>query len=419
MSTSTPGVFFELPSLGLPTSQSEYLQIWLQSMQAQWPSYEPHSASAEYVQAQIMASWAAANAQLCAAGATELFRQYLLQELNLPYQIGTPAQAIVTINAVDTTGYTLPAGTQVTLTLAGTQVGFSTATTLTIANGSTSGNVTVLAVLNGTAFNTAGAPAALVSQIDWVQSVTIVTPAADGVDQQDDDQYVAQGAQALQLLGEATCTAADFASRALEFVPAPGTDQQEVGRATAIDGYDPFVSEGGYQPNGTGTGTGGNWRECTVCVTDASGNALSIPDTYNAVGAYLQTFREVSFIVNVIPPAYSTIYVTVTVKGAPGAVAATVQASVQAALLAYLNPANFALPQGAIVGWNNQQTIYLSAVEAVIQNTPGVLGVPSGSLAVGLSASPGNTTADVTLPGSFPLPLSSVSSIPTSSITVI
>ena len=279
-----------------------------------------------------------------------------------------------------------------------------------------------------------------------------------------------------RLLGSTTTTASDFAGRALEFIPASGTDQEEVGRATAIDGYNPSVTTfvgtthttnqvtgvttltgisvgsiiaaaditGGQTVtaiSGTGpytltlsaaasgsntsesmtaTGSYGNERTVSVCVTSATGTALN-SDTMTAVGAYLETFREVNFQVYVVAPNTSgnTVYVTVSVQPVPGVPAATIQTNVQTALLNYLTPQNFGLPQGAITGWNNQTTIYLSAVLAVIQGTQGVLAIPAGGLAIGLTASPTNTTNDVTLVGPFPLPSSTTVSIPTSAITVL
>jgi hypothetical protein len=137
-----------------------------------------------------------------------------------------------------------------------------------------------------------------------------------------------------------------------------------------------------------------------------------------AVASYLAGFREANFIIDVVAPNYSTVYVAVTVSALPGYTTATVQANVQAALLAYLSPANFGLPQGAIQGWQNTQTVYLSQLNAVIQSTLGVAYVHSGTLAVGLAASPTNTTADVVLPGAFPLPTASTTSIALSAITV-
>lgn len=410
--------FFSLASLGLPVSAAQMMQTWFTAMQAAYPGYRPSLSSPEYVQAQVFASWAADTAAMCSAGSTELWRQYGTQLLGVPFEPGVAASAVATVTAVDTAGYTLPQGTQVTLTLNGAQLAFQTATTLTIPNGSSSGTVTVVALQTGVAFNGATNPAQLVSQINWVSGVSVAAPASNGVDQESDDQYVQRLASTAQLLGYATVTAPDYAARALNWVPLPATDQQEVGRATAIDGYDPTSN------------TLGNEREVTVCVTDANGLALNNDTLYGiggssgniitnpaqwGVAGWLASFREMNFIVNVVSPNYTPVYVAVTLHAAPGFTTATVQANVQSALLAYLSPPNFGLPQGATVGWTNSQTVFHSRVEAIIQNTQGVDHV--SLLAVDVNSHPTNT-ADLALPGPFPLPTSSVTTIPTSAITV-
>lgn len=447
---------------------------WQDAMTAAFPGYVPSAASIEYVIAQVFASWAADLAQQCSAGSMELFRQFGAQLLGLAYEQGTPALAILTITAVDSGGYTLPQGTQFTMTLSGVLVAFASQASLTIPAGQTSGTVTVAATQTGSVYNGAGAPVALVSQINWVSSVALLTAASGGVDQETDDVYVQRLAQTLSVLGVATATAGALATRALDFAPAAGTDQQEVGRSVAIDGYSPssavftvsttdasasltvtaapapgVTAAPGASITGTGipsgaivlsstattitmsvaataTGTGvaatvggtlGNERTCTVCVTDVSGNALDA-DTLTAVQTYLAGFRELNFILNVVSPAYSTVYVACTVNPQQGFSAATVQSNVQSALLAFLSPANFPLPQGSAQGWQNTQTVYLSALTAVAQGTLGVASVVPGTMAVGLAASPANTTTDLVLPGAFPLPQSTTTSIPTSAITV-
>ena len=366
------------------------MAIWLQAMQAQWPGYSPQAADRGFIQAQIFASWCAAVAQQCNAGATDLFTTFGTDLVNLPYQTGTPALAIIQVTAVDTSGYTLPSGTQVTLTLSGATVGFTTIQALTIPNGQSTGQITVAAIQSGSATNGAGSPASLVSQVDWVLSVSLVTTASSGVDQEDQDHYANRLATTLQALGYPTCTATDFAIRALDFVPAAGTDQEIVGRASAIDGYDP------------GTNTYNNERECTVAISDASGNPLN-SDTLTAVASMLAFQREVNYIVNVVSPNYTPIYACCTVVPQTGYSAATIQANVQSALLAYLNPQNFGLPQQALSGWVNNQSISMSRVISTIQLAQGVSEVVTGSVAVDVHNPPTNTSADLTLARALPL----------------
>ena len=96
---------------------------------------------------------------------------------------GATASTIATVTAIDTAGYTLPAGTQLTLTVKGAPVGFLTDTDLTIPAGSTGGTVTIVAVHNGTSFNGASTPVQLVQQLEWVSSVGITAAASGGIDE--------------------------------------------------------------------------------------------------------------------------------------------------------------------------------------------------------------------------------------------
>jgi hypothetical protein len=550
MSTSVPqSTFFTLPDTGgLPTSQQEFLAQWVQSMQASFPGYTPAPGNPEYIQAEIISSWAADVAQLCTSGGTELFRQFGTQLLNLPYESGNPATAVLTVTAVDTAGYTLNALTQLTLTLGGVQVGFQTATALTIANGDSTGTVLVQALSAGASFNGATNPSSLVSQTpqtSWVSGISVVAAASGGVDQEDDSQYLQRLAATLQLLTPRPITASDYATLSLNFAPADGSDQEEIGRATAIDGYSPTsevftvtavntnpsltvtappatgitaapgaailgtdIPSATFTANTTSTGgstdvltsvssftnlavgdllsgagipagttitvlnsgastvtmsadatatastvtitnstayvdsstsstivmsapatgsasgisatvagTLGNERTVTVCVTDASGNALN-SDTMTALSAWLESLREVNFVVNVVEPTYTTVWVTCSVTPVAGYTASQVQANVQTSILNLLTPANFGLPQGATTGWDNTTLIYASQLTSAIQNTSGVASIASGSLKFGYSASPSNT-GDLALPGAFPLPTSSTTSVPTSSITIL
>jgi hypothetical protein len=407
MSVSVPGPFFSLSDVGLPTVASQLLEQYLSVMQTVWPGYSPEGgATPEWVQAQIFAAWAANCAQLCTLGGSALFRQFGTQLLALPYEPGSAAAAVAQITATDTSGYVLPAGTQITLTLGAVQVGFQTVSSLQIPAGSLTGTVPVAAVLPGSAFNGATNPAATVAQIDWVASVSVLTPSSGGVDQETDDDYQARLAAMLQLLAPRPITAADYATMALSFIPAPGSTEQEVGRATAIDGYDPP------------SGTYGNEREVTVCVTDPNGIALNAA-TMSAVAQWLTSLREANFLVNVVAPNYTTVYVACTVVATAGYPATVVQANVQAALLNFLTPANFGTPSQMVSGWENTTNVYLSVVESVVQGAAGVDHIPAGTLAVDVRSPPTNTTADLALTGAFPLVISSAASIPTSAITVI
>lgn len=396
--------FFALSDLGLTASPSQLLQQFLNFMQQTYPGYTPQSGNLEYIMAVIFASWASDVANQASQGSAELFNQFGQQLIGVQPENGSSATAVITIMAIDTQGYTLPAGTQFLLDNA---VGFTSIQSVTIPSGQQSANVTIAAVSSGSDSNGAGSQtgAVLNQQINWVLSVGIVTEASSGTDPETSDAYLNRLANQLQLMAPRPVTAGDFGTFAVNFQPAAGTDQQEVGRATAIDGYDPNAL------------TYGNEREVAVCVTDSSGNALN-SDTMTAVRLWLESLREVNFIINVVAPSYSPIYVSCSVVRNTAYSAATVQSNIQSALVTLLSPTNWGLSSSGSLAWVNQPTIYGSVVESTIQQTSGVDHVVTGSLAMGFSPSPGSFV-DLALPGPFPLPTTSLgSTVPTSAFTV-
>lgn len=397
--------FFQLTDLGLIASQSDLIQQWLSAMQTQYPGYTPSPGNLEYIQAQIFASWAAALAEQTSQGANELFRQFGQKLFSVPPLLGTSATGVVSITAADTLGHTISAGTQFVLDSA---LGFSALQDVVIPSGSSSAPVTIVAGTPGTDHNGAGnATVQLNQQLDWVTSVTLVSAANGGVDAETDDQYQSRLAIALQLMAPRPITASDYGNFSLNFSPAPLTDQQEVGRAAAIDGYDP------------NTNTYNNERTVCVAVADTLGNALNA-DTLVAVQTWLQTLREANFIINVVSPSYSPIYVTCSIVRDTTYTVTAVQQSVQNALINLLSPFGWGLPTNSIIGWQNQTTVYESLIESTIQSAGGVDHIVTGTLGTGLNPNPGPGAVDLVLPGPFPLPTTSNgATIPLTGFTVV
>lgn len=305
--------------------------------------------------------------------------------------------------------------------------GFVNLAPLTI-NSGTSQNLTLTATASGVIFNGAGQGGNIqsVQQLSWLTSISLVTAASNGQDPETDPHFLDRAKTALQLQAPRPITANDFGTMALNFSPYPGTDQQLVGRATSIDGYNP------------NDGSSGNQRMVTVAVTDANGFALNNDTLYGypngaannvittvpnpnsgwGIAGWLQSLREISFVVNLINPTYSPIYVTVTVKALAGYDVTSIQQSVQTALLGYLSPSNWGLPRNNNYAWNNSATIFQSTLVSVIQQAPGIDHVVQGTLAFGTGPTPSNTS-DLAIPGPVALPTSSTTTIPTSGITVV
>lgn len=321
-----------------------------------------------------------------------------------------------------TQSYDIPALSQFVLD----SLGFVNLAPVTI-NAGTSQNLTLTAVATGQIFNGAGQGGIIqsVQQLSWVTTISLIAAATGGVDPEDDVHYLNRVKIALQLQAPRPITANDYGTMALNFNPYPGTDQQEVGRATAVDGYNPA------------DGTFNNARMVAVAVTDLNGFALNSDTLYGypggtsvnviatvpsanagwGIAGWLESLREINFIVNVISPTYSPIYVTATVKAAAGWDATSVQQNVQFALLAYLAPQAWGLPVATSYGWANSTTLFQSALAAVVQSAAGVSYIANGTLKFGLSPAPSNV-ADLTLPGPVALPTSSTATIPTSAFTV-
>lgn len=334
------------------------------------------------------------------------------------------------------------------------------------------GVVTVFATSPGSASNGAGSPAELMATFDWVSGVTALAGAFGGVDAESDDAYQNRLAQQLSLVAPRPITAQNFATMAYSFFPPTGTDAQEIGRATAIDGYQPgnaaFTvslnstsvatittppAAGVYPAQGatitgtdipagtivlsattssitmshaaTGTasvtatvgGTLGNERTVTVIAADATGNqwagGTEATDTLADLATWLKSFREANFVVNAIAPAYTTVYVTVSCVLYPGFDAAATATAIQAAIVAFLSPETFgAAAFGDSGQWFSGCTIYQSQLMAVIQNAGqgAVQNVVDGSLKFGTASVPTNT-ADLVLPGPVGLPQSDATTV--------
>jgi Baseplate J-like protein len=454
--------FVDLSSLGLASTQSQLYAVWLAYMQAAYPGYNPAPTNPEVVQATGIAALMADVAQTGVVVPDAIFRQFGTLLFGIPYLFGASATASVQVTAVDTSGYTLPAGTDLTLGA----YGFQTQSDLTIPNGTSTGTVTAIAVAPGSAYNGATNPTSFVSVINWVSSVTALGPASGGVDQESDTDYQNRLAALFTLITPRPITASDYATLALSFSPASGTDQEEIGRATSIDGYVQgaasfTVSENSTttltvtSPPGTGitaaqgatiTGSGipantivvastsstitlsqaatatatgvtatvggtlGNERTVTVGVTLADGTATN-SDTKTALQTWLESLREVNFIVDVIDPTYTPVYVTTEVHLYAGFDPTATGLAVQAAIMQFLSPTNFGLPPFSdVTAWLSGTTVYYSRLLAVIQNVPGVDYVVDGYPKVGLGSSP-TGTADLVLPGPLGLPTSTTSTV--------
>jgi uncharacterized phage protein gp47/JayE len=296
-----------------------------------------------------------------------------------------PATVNTTWTAFNSAGHTVRAGTQVGIrNLVGDLIPFYVQSDVVIPPGQTAtavGGVTLIAVNPGAAttnLGTIGGAVELIDVLDWVSTVVQVAPTSGGSDAETDLQYLGRLREKLQLLSPRPITPADFAALAKSI---PG-----VAYAIPIDGYD-----------ASGSGTYNNARTISVALLDANGNTVST-SVKAAVAAYLQSLREVYFLVYAIDPTLVSFDVNFTVKALSGFDLTATAANVEAAIINYLSPINWA---GAVP---ITQTVRYLELAQIINAVPGVDYVQS--LTFGAHSSGGTImgTADILMIGPAPLP---------------
>lgn len=429
-----------------------------------FPGWTPNDGDLEVIILSIVAQMAADVAAVAAQVPAAIFRAFGTKLLGVAYNQGAAATLVSTWTLADTLGHTIPAGTYVTVA----DLGFYIESDVVVAPGSSTASVLLVAVEQGSSYNGVASPIVTVDEIDWVLSIAATGSSSGGADAEDDDAYQSRLATELALQAPRPITASDYAGMALS---APSTILPSgvvVGRATAIDGYDPSahmftgnttsssrtvasvssftgvtvgsVITGTGIPAGTtvtaintgastltlsnnatatatgvsltSTGSYGNSRTVTTFVTDTSGNAISSPGM-SALATWLASYREINFLVYVVAPSYTPIYVTFQVHILPGYDSTATVSAAQAAVLNYLNPAIWGSASASNGGaqWLNSaqgfNIVRYNKLLGVIENVPGVDYVPSGStgLAIGTAPSPSGTS-DITLLGPAPLPTS-------------
>lgn len=149
----------------------------------------------------------------------------------------------------------------------------------------------------------------------------------------------------------------------------------------------------------------GNERMITVVAIDESGQGVS-SQLKSEIDAYLQSLREVNFIVHISDPNIASIDVDFEVVlydlAFEGADPATVVAEAVAAVQAYLNPATWGrVPDGDPKEWINDPVVRYLEIAQIINNIRGVNYI--SALTLNLT---GDTPAtnDITIGGVAPLP---------------
>jgi hypothetical protein len=257
----------------------------------------------------------------------------------------------------------IPAGTLVGIRdNAGTLIAFRTVNDISILPGLSEtqvGEVILVAVelgAGGSGLGNSQVEAELIDPLDFVDAVIMESATVGGVDAETVDEYNDRLALYMQNLSTRPILPEDYARLARNF---PG-----VYRAVAIDGYDPT------------TNTFFNERTMTVVGVDQFG--LDLPDQLRQdLDDFLQSMREINFIVNVIDASRTLISVSYEAVKLPGFSAQELAADVDAALINYLSPQNWGIDptvgsSGASKTWIESPWVYYNKIIQVIENVQGI-----------------------------------------------
>jgi hypothetical protein len=337
---------------------------------------------------QITASEASGLYNLAQDVPDTIFQWYGATLIGLPPLGATSAIVGSTWTMQDNVGYLIPAGTQVSIRdSVGVDHAFETTNdvvipagqTATVAGGITLSSIETGASLSGIGSN--GYGASLIDTLSYVTSVVLTGATAGGQDAELSSDYNYRLALKLQRLSQRPVIPTDFSLAAL--------DVAGVFRSVSIDGYNPSDS------------SMNNQRMIAIAAVDQNGTPISATIKTN-LGTYLQSLREVNFIVNVFDPTVTVIDVTYNVKCLVGYSSAVVQANATAALQSYLSPTNWGKDpsitdaSAATQTWVETPIVYYNKILNVLDQAQGVDRVMSMSMAIHSSAL---GTVDINLPG--------------------
>lgn len=352
----------------------------------QFPAWQPSEAQLEVWLLRAFARMAAEARDIASDVPRAIFR-FFGQLVGVPSIEDTPASADTTWVLADNAGHVIEEGTVVGIPHPdGDLVDFEVLADVTVPAGQTTtaaGAVKLVAIEAGARGSGLTGTPELVDGLEFeVTSITLVGQTTGGVDAESDDDYLDRLVEQLELMAPRPIIPEDFATFARSVA---GID-----RALAIDGY-----------NASTTATGQE-KTITVAVVDAAG-ATPSSGLRNEVDALLQAEREWNFLVFVIGPTYTPVQVTFTAKAYAGHVPADVEAAAEAAVAAYLSPANWARPQDSNerLWLPGHDRIRIGELYTVLNEVPGldyVTALTFGAEGGALGA------ADFVLAGPAPMP---------------
>jgi hypothetical protein len=344
--------------------QSEIAEQVFDNLAERVPGWEANDGNLE---TWLIEAWAEVASEIRALARdvpASIFLTYSQDVLGITPGLEVPATGTATFTALDTAGYTLEAGIQFTLARSGDDlVAFEVTQQVSIDPGAQSVDADVNAVVPGADGNGLSGAGEMLDPVTWVQSVTVTEPTAEGADAELPEDFLDRLSVLMRMIALRPVLPQDFAILALQVTG--------VARAISMNLYDPVAD------------TWDNERTVTVVLADVDGEPVSA-EIKQEVTDYLESLREVNWVVHIIDPTYTDISVTYEVVAFAGQNAPTVQDACDAALTDYLSPANYRLNElspatdgGEVIfpptdATTRAQYIYVNELIALLDRTMGV-----------------------------------------------
>jgi len=359
------------------------------------PNWVPNDGNLDVWIIQAMTQLAAENRSIASDVQDDIFRWFGATLMGIQPGDAVEATGFTTWTMIDSLGHTIPEGTAVSIKNSfGDSIAFVTTAEITVPAGNAataSGEVPISALIAGAVGNglgSAGEQITLIDVLDWVQTVTITGTTSGGADAEDDPTYLSRLVLQIKKLSYRPILPADFSSLAQDVDPT-------IDRVVTIDGYNSANS------------TYNNERMVAVAAIQSDGQPVSAA-VKSAIDAYLQSNREINFVVNLINPSYTTINVVTTVLMTPGFDSTSVHDAIVSALQNYFSPSVWGAPQqeqssipGILGDWTETPTVYYNEVVGVISGVTGVRNVTSLTINGGTANINLTTPAALTQPGTM------------------
>jgi hypothetical protein len=295
-------------------------------------------------------------------------RSFGVSVYGIPALDPVPASGTSSWTMIDDTGYTIPAGTQLTLRSAdGSRVGFEVSTDIIVTAGNTTASgVQIIAVEVGEGGNGLSEDPRLEDEWDFVDDISVEAPTTGGDDGETDEEYLDRFFRRQRRNGEQLILADDFASFTADFF-------DDGGRAAIVPLYD------------ASTGTpdvAGTFTVFPIAPDGGTRTASEKAALLDAIEEHLLT----GVTAGVLDATYTNISVEFVAICYSPYEPSQVQASIAAAIGEFLSPARWGLPpysEDPI--WVEEPLVRINDLIDVIMDVAGVRHVTSVTINGGTS----------------------------------